>query len=64
MGNYAQKRYNLTYSLPLVKDKPYVGVAGLLSQQCGIYTNSATGQAFDWPQDIAGGLTLRYLPIE
>ena len=64
VGNYAQQRYNLTYSLPLVEDKLFVGVAGLFSQRRGIYINSATGKAFDRPQSIAGGLNVRYLPTD
>ena len=62
VGNYAQQRYNLAFSAPVVKDKLFVGASGLFSQRRGIYTDAATGQAFDRPQSVAGNLNLRYLP--
>ena len=63
-GNYAQQRYSLAFSTPLVKDKLFVGVSGLFNQRRGIYTNTETGKPFDRPQSIAGGLNLHYLPTD
>ncbi|MBC8082458.1 MAG: TonB-dependent receptor [Hymenobacter sp.] len=60
-GNYAQQRYQLSFSTSVIKDKLFVGASGLFSQRRGIYTDAATGQAFDRPQSIAGGLNLRYV---
>jgi iron complex outermembrane receptor protein len=62
VGNYAQQRYNVAFSTPLIADKLFVGVSSLFSQRRGIYTNAATGQAFDRPQSISGNVNLRYLP--
>ena len=61
-GNYGQQRYHLSFGTPLVPNKLFVGASGQFTQRRGIYTNSATGQPFDRPQSIAGGLNLRYLP--
>lgn len=66
LGNYAQQRYSVSVSAPLVRNKLnaarlFLGVSGTFNQRSGIYTNTVTNAAFDRPQSFAGGLNLRYV---
>ena len=61
LGNYNQQRYSGSFSIPIVRDKLFLGVSGTFNQHSGIYTNTVTNAAFDRPQSIAGAVNLRYL---
>lgn len=63
-GNYAQQRYSISYSTPLIKDKLFFGVSALFNQRSGVYTNTNTNDDFDRPQSISGGANLKYLASE
>ncbi len=60
-GNYEQQRYQASYSAPIIKDKLFAGVTAQFDQREGVYQNTVTGDDFDRPQSISGGLNVRYL---
>ena len=60
-GNYEQQRYEANYSTPIIRDKLFVNVSGTFNQHSGVYTNTLTGDDFDRPQSIAGGLNVKYI---
>jgi iron complex outermembrane receptor protein len=60
-GNYNLQRYNLGLRTPLIKDKLYLGVAGLFSGFGGFYTNSFNNTKFDKQHYFLGNYYLKYL---
>ena len=50
LGNYNQQRYMLALKTPLIKDKLFIGAAGLFDKRNGYYTNAFNGQDFDAQQ--------------
>ncbi|TAH01441.1 MAG: TonB-dependent receptor [Sphingobacteriales bacterium] len=62
IGNYNQQRYMLALKTPLIKDKLFIGAAGLFEKRNGYYTNAFTGQDFDAQQRFMGNYYLSYVP--
>jgi iron complex outermembrane receptor protein len=60
-GNYGLMRYELGYRTPIVKDKLYIGVAGMYSQRNGYYRNDFNDKTFDDQKNLAGNYYLKYI---
>jgi len=63
-GNYGLKRVTGSVQLPLVKDHLFIGGAGLFETNGGYYINQFTNTSYDRRSNIAGNLSLRYLPAQ
>ncbi|TSD67268.1 TonB-dependent receptor [Inquilinus sp. KBS0705] len=63
-GNYGQQRYSLGLRTPLVKDKLYLGVAGLYNGFDGFYTNTFNNTKLDKQHSFMGNYYLKYLATE
>jgi len=61
IGNYGEQRYTLGFRAPLIKDKLYLGVAGLFSAMNGFYTNQFNNTPFDKQHYFLGNYYLKYL---
>jgi len=61
VGNYNQQRYTLGIKAPLVKDKLYLGVAGIYSGFNGFYTNTFNNTHFDKQHYFLGNYYLKFL---
>ena len=62
IGNYNQQRYSLGFRTPLVKDKLYLGVAGVYNSRDGFYTNTFYNKSYDKQNSFTGNYYLKYLP--
>jgi iron complex outermembrane receptor protein len=60
-GNYHQQRYSLGLRTPLVKNKLYLGLAGLYDKRDGFYTNEFTNSSFDKQNSFTGNYYLKYI---
>ncbi|HET6993914.1 MAG TPA: TonB-dependent receptor [Chitinophagaceae bacterium] len=60
-GNYKQQRYSLGLRTPLVKNKLYVGLAGLYDKRHGFYTNQFNNSSFDKQNSFTGNYYLKYI---
>ncbi|MGV8878792.1 MAG: TonB-dependent receptor [Sphingobacteriaceae bacterium] len=60
-GNYGQQRYSLGLRAPLVKNKLFLGVAGLYDQQGGFSTNDFYNDKFDKQHAFVGNYYLKFL---
>lgn len=61
-GNYAQKRLVAGFRTPVIKDKLFLGVAGLYHGTDGYYTNQYNNTQYDRQHTIGGNYYLKYLP--
>jgi len=61
VGNYGLQRYNIGFRTPLVKDKLFLGVAGMYEGLNGFYTNHFNNTKFDKQHSIAGNYYLKWL---
>ncbi|WP_205502215.1 TonB-dependent receptor [Rufibacter psychrotolerans] len=61
VGNWGQQRYSASLRAPLVKDRLFLGVAGMLRQQDGFYTNQFNGADYDRQRVYMGNHSLRFL---
>lgn len=64
IGNYGQQRYSAGYRTPLVKDKLFVGIAGVYDQRNGYYMNEFNNSSYDRQHSITGNYYLKYLPAK
>ncbi|MCC7027344.1 MAG: TonB-dependent receptor [Saprospiraceae bacterium] len=65
MGNYRQQRYSASASLPLVKNKFFLGLGGQLNKRGAVYENTTLNDKdFDSRQSLNGFVNLRYLASE
>ncbi|HVU55729.1 MAG TPA: TonB-dependent receptor [Puia sp.] len=62
LGNHGQQRYSLGFRTPLIKDKLFVGVAGLYDGRNGYYTNDYNNSSYDKQHSFTGNYYLKYLP--
>lgn len=62
IGNYNQQRYMLAVKTPLIKDKLFIGAAGLFEKRNGYYTNEFNSQDFDAQERFMGNYYLSYVP--
>ncbi len=60
-GNYGQKRVTLGIKTPLIKDKLYLGAAGVFSAFDGFYTNTFNNTHFDKQHFFLGDYYLKFL---
>jgi iron complex outermembrane receptor protein len=60
-GNYGQQRYSLGLRAPLIKDKLFLGVAGIYSGFNGFYTNTFNNTRFDKQHFFLGNYYLKFL---
>lgn len=61
-GNYGRQRYTAGFSAPLVKDKLFIGAAGLYDRLNGYYTNTFNNSRFDEQHGTMGNYYLKYYP--
>ncbi len=59
-GNYEQ-RYTAGFRVPIIKNKLFLGVAGLYEDLDGFYHNDYNNTTFDKQHSIAGNYFLKYL---
>ena len=62
VGNAGQQRYTAAFRAPLVKDRLFIGVAGLYEGRDGFYTNTYNGSSYDKQHGFTGNYYLRWLP--
>ncbi|HVZ56326.1 MAG TPA: TonB-dependent receptor [Chitinophagaceae bacterium] len=62
LGNFGEQRYSAGVRLPLVKNKLFMGVAGLYESLAGYYTNTYNNESFDKQHRILGNYYLKWLP--
>ncbi len=62
VGNDGQQRYSVGLTAPLVKDKLFVGVAGLYNGLNGFYTNTYNNTKFDKQHSFLGNYFVKYVP--
>jgi iron complex outermembrane receptor protein len=60
-GNYNQQRYSLGLRAPLIKNKLFLGVAGLYDKRDGFYTNEFNNSSFDKQNSFTGNYYLKYI---
>lgn len=61
-GNFGQQRYAIGFRTPLVKNKLFLGVAGVYDRMNGFYTNQYDNTDFDKKHSFIGNYYLRYIP--
>jgi iron complex outermembrane receptor protein len=61
-GNYNQQRYTAGFRTPLIKNKLYLGVAGVYNMRDGFYTNDFYNNSYDKVHTFTGNYYLKYLP--
>jgi iron complex outermembrane receptor protein len=60
-GNYGLQRYSAGFRAPLVRNKLFMGVAGLYEGRNGYYTNEYDGSSYDKQHSFTGNYYLKYL---
>lgn len=63
-GSYNEQRYSLGLRTPLIKDKLFLGVAGVYSSSNGFYTNEYNNSKFDKQHFLLGSYYLKYLATQ
>ncbi|HZE83756.1 MAG TPA: TonB-dependent receptor [Puia sp.] len=61
LGNHGQQRYSAGFSAPLVKNKLFIGIAGLYEGRKGYYTNQFTNSDYDRQHAFTGNYYLKWL---
>lgn len=61
LANYGQQRYSASLRTPLLRDRLFLGVAGLFRKQDGFYTNQFDGSSFDRQEVGMGNYFLKYV---
>ena len=62
IGNHNQQRYIASIRTPLIKDKLFLGIAGMYDKMDGFYTNDFDNSHFDKQSSTAGNFYLKFLP--
>ncbi len=60
-GGFGQQRYSAGIRAPLIKDKLFVGIAGVYEHADGFYTNQYNQSKFDRKNSLVGNYYLKYL---
>ena len=63
-GNYNEQQYSFGLRAPLIKDKLFIGVAGIYSGFDGFYTNEFNNSKFDKQHFFMGSYYLKYLATD
>ena len=61
VGEYGQQRYSAGIRTPLIKDKLFVGAAGMFDRADGFYKNTFYNTNFDKKHSFTGNYYLKYL---
>jgi iron complex outermembrane receptor protein len=61
IGNYGQQRHAFGIRAPLVKNKLFLGVAGMYDANTGFYKNDFNNSEFDKKHNFTGNYYLKYL---
>ncbi len=61
-GSYGQQRYTLALRTPLIRNKLFIGLAGLYDGRNGFYTNLYDHSNYDRQHSFTGNYFLKYLP--
>jgi iron complex outermembrane receptor protein len=61
-GNHGQQRYSAGLRTPLIKEKLFLGVAGLYEGRNGFYTNEYDNSSYDKQHSFTGNYYLKYMP--
>jgi iron complex outermembrane receptor protein len=61
MGNFNQQRFSAGVRVPLLKNKLFLGIAGLYDSRDGFYHNEFTNSSFDDQHSITGNYYLKYI---
>jgi iron complex outermembrane receptor protein len=61
IGNYGLQRYVAAFRAPLIKNKLFIGAAGLYEGRNGYYTNEYDGSSYDKQHSFTGNYYLKYL---
>ncbi|TKK65682.1 TonB-dependent receptor [Ilyomonas limi] len=61
VGNYGLQRYTAGIKAPLIKDKLYMGAAGLYERTNGFYTNDFNNSHYDRQHSIGGNYYLKFI---
>jgi len=61
-GNYGLQRYVVGLRAPVVKNKLFIGAAGLYEGRNGYYTNEYDGSSYDKQHSYTGNYYLKYVP--
>ena len=64
IGNYGLQRYSVGLRFPLIKNKLYYGLAGLLEKSSGFYTNAFNKNKFDKQISSTTNFYLKYLAAD
>ncbi len=62
-GNFGTHRGQVALRTPLVKDKVFFGVSGLVHKTDGFYTNTFNNSHYDKQNLTSGNAYLKYLPL-
>ena len=61
VGNYGAQRYTAGLRTPVIKDKLFVGIAGLYNGFNGFYKNEFNNSKFDKQHSVGGNYYVKYL---
>ncbi|HWJ29794.1 MAG TPA: TonB-dependent receptor plug domain-containing protein, partial [Flavisolibacter sp.] len=61
-GNFSQKRFAAGFKMPVIKDKLFLGFAGLYNGSDGFYANQYNHTKYDKQHSIGGNYYLKYFP--
>jgi iron complex outermembrane receptor protein len=64
VGNYGRQRYSVGFRAPLVKDKLFIGAAGIYDGRNGYYHNAFTNSSYEDQHSFTGNYYLRWLPAK
>ena len=64
LGNYGEQRYSLGLRSPMIKDKLFVGIAGIYSGFNGFYANEFNNAKFDKQHFFLGNYYLKFLAAQ
>ncbi|MEO6455406.1 MAG: TonB-dependent receptor, partial [Ginsengibacter sp.] len=62
LGNYGEQRYSAGIKAPVIKDKLFIGLAGLYDGFNGFFTNEFNNSKYDKQHSISGNGYLKFLP--
>ena len=64
IGNYGRQRYSIGFRAPLIKDKLFIGAAGLYDGRNGYYHNDFTNSSYEDQHSFTGNYYIKYLPAK
>lgn len=64
VGNYGRQRYSAGVRAPLIKDRLYIGIAGLYDDRNGYYHNTVTNSSYEDQHSFTGNYFVKWLPAK